>query len=150
MEAFFFLQVQFLPCFLSTLEESTPNLIFGKLLLLKNHQFYSYYYYYYYYYCCCQKHPIHLNEDPLQVLAFRIATLCSLLPVKYCRAEPKLSLGTTRRSTSIPLFNRRNVLCDPLLRTSSTSGIAESNPLSFLDHQTLPNNQCRLLFLSFF
>ena len=32
----------------------------------------------------------------------RIATLCSLLPVKYCMAAPKLSRGSARTSTCKP------------------------------------------------
>lgn len=48
---------------------------------------------------------------------------CSLLPVKYCKDEPKLSSGTTRRSASIPLFSRTNVFVVPLPKTSYISGI---------------------------
>jgi hypothetical protein len=54
---------------------------------------------------------------------FLIATPCSLLPVKYCIAAPKLSSGTTSKSASIPLFNLTNALDNPLPLISLTSGI---------------------------
>ena len=51
----------------------------------------------------------------------RTAILCSLLPVKYCKAEPKEPVETTRKSISKPSLVLTDDLVSPLATTFTTS-----------------------------
>ena len=46
-----------------------------------------------------------------------VAILCSLLPVKYCKAAPKLSFLTTLKSQSNPALNLTDDLVPPFAQT---------------------------------
>ena len=46
--------------------------------------------------------PYSLSLRPMRMARCRSATLCSLLPVKYCMAAPKLSCSSARTSTCRP------------------------------------------------
>ena len=46
--------------------------------------------------------PYSLSFSPMRMARCRSATLCSLLPVKYCIAAPKLSCSSARTSTCRP------------------------------------------------
>src|SRR3989344_2068960 len=54
-----------------------------------------------------------------------------LSPVKYWRAAPNDSGGSTRRSASIPIFKRTDDLVLPLEYTASTSGIETKKSIVF-------------------
>ena len=46
-----------------------------------------------------RKRPYSLSFRPIRMARWRRATLCSLLPVKYCMAAPKVSCSSARTST---------------------------------------------------